>query len=1094
MPGFSGSNDLDRTQNCQRPDSGDSQVQLERCAWSEASPAVTRLSRRFVARALTLQEHLDLDRKHVTGPLHHERAKLDLGRFLSVRNKPVFDEYLSLTGIDTDAIITALSVDCVGPKALGDAPWSTLLGQVLSTEFIRRSNPEIDGAGGLLKPLYPFLQWADERIGEWRDAYDCDWQRLRPALLARLSDQLSELTYKTFVLEARILCLDSEPTTDRPPDWVSQRFSQTVSGCPRYIQRLYLTYPALSRQLATTLLQWKKNTLELFVRLFRDLASIERDIVQTKLGLLQHVDATLSDPHEDGRRVLILEFAQNKRVVYKPRPVGVDVAFQNFLSWLNLAGIRPALRVLRVVASPDCGWVEFVKSDALPAPELANAFYMRHGIFLAVLYLLKGTDFHSENVIASGEHPVLIDLETLLHADLRFAVEGPSPTTAEAQLRESVFATGLLPGWGDGDPVAPSPDISGIGTREGQLYKNKSDIIEQGSDGTIQIVRRRAAVSLRYNRPTFAGAPINPALYADDVAKGFDACVRLLQENARNLAAPDGPLAPLLQVKVRHVPLATIVYASLQKRASHPDFLGRSVYRELIFAMLAFRSISLPLVGALLKSELAALFRGDVPKFTALADSTSLEDDQGKSIPDVLVKDAATVVSRRLALLNDENAEFQKKVIRLSMATLRRTGEPGAESAPGEPVPEIALAPGEMLEEVREIARTLCDSAVGTGQSLDWIGISQQEYGVGKVSAVGGELYGGVSGIGLFLGYAGKRLQDDRFLDAARSCALASLDYLQGKRGIIGGGYSGRASSAYGILHLAELFGEMAWFEAAAERLIEFSKHAEDDTLLDLIAGSAGLCGILVAAFNISGSADLLKAAEIRAELLIETHLDCAKGYGWPSRNSREPLTGFAHGAAGMGWALIHVGHHANRNDFIAAGLKAFEYERSLYSEMNQGWPDLRELPDQEVRGRYSSAWCHGGPGIGLSRATLPHPHRKVAEITDIQKAVEPMRTSPLYPTDCLCHGEIGNIELLITGAAPLAEAELLELARRRASGALLRRRTVGSWRSGAIPNVPVPGLLTGLAGIGYGLLRCCEPETFPGILSLEAPRLCRPC
>src|ERR1700730_10331583 len=201
--------------------------------------------------------------------------------------------------------------------------------------------------------------------------------------------------------------------------------------------------------------------------------------------------------------------------------------------------------------------------------------------------------------------------------------------------------------------------------------------------------------------------------------------------------------------------------------------------------MLASRSMSLPLAGALLKSELAALFRRDVPKFTARADSTSLEDDQGTSIPDVLVKDAATIVSRRLTLLNGENAEFQKEVIRLSMATLRRAGEPGTESALGEPVPEFALAPEEMLEEVSGIASALCDSAIGTRQKLDWIGISQDEYGGGKVSAVGGELYSGVSGIGLFLRYAGKQLQNDRFLDAARSCALASLDYLHGKRGII---------------------------------------------------------------------------------------------------------------------------------------------------------------------------------------------------------------------------------------------------------------------------------------------------------------------
>ena len=32
-----------------------------------------------------------------------------------------------------------------------------------------------------------------------------------------------------------------------------------------------------------------------------------------------------------------------------------------------------------------------------------------------MLYALEATDFHSENLIAAGEHPVLVDLESLFH-------------------------------------------------------------------------------------------------------------------------------------------------------------------------------------------------------------------------------------------------------------------------------------------------------------------------------------------------------------------------------------------------------------------------------------------------------------------------------------------------------------------------------------------------------------------------------------------------------------------------------------------------------------------------------------------------------
>ena len=37
-------------------------------------------------------------------------------------------------------------------------------------------------------------------------------------------------------------------------------------------------------------------------------------------------------------------------------------------------------------------------------------FYERQGGYLALLYMLQATDFHHENLIAAGEHPVLLDL------------------------------------------------------------------------------------------------------------------------------------------------------------------------------------------------------------------------------------------------------------------------------------------------------------------------------------------------------------------------------------------------------------------------------------------------------------------------------------------------------------------------------------------------------------------------------------------------------------------------------------------------------------------------------------------------------------
>ena len=80
-----------------------------------------------------------------------------------------------------------------------------------------------------------------------------------------------------------------------------------------------------------------------------------------------------------------------------------------------------------------------------------------------------------------------------------------------------------------------------------------------------------------------------------------------------------------------------------------------------------------------------------------------------------------------------------------------------------------------------------------------------------------------------------------------------------------------------------------------------------------------------------------------------------------------------------------------------------------------------------------------------------------------------------------LCHGDLGNAELLLlAGQRPRAL--------RRAHDVLEHHRRTGTWLCGTPAGVEPPSLMTGLAGIGYQLLRLAEPETVPSVLTLEGP------
>jgi lantibiotic modifying enzyme len=86
-----------------------------------------------------------------------------------------------------------------------------------------------------------------------------------------------------------------------------------------------------------------------------------------------------------------------------------------------------------------------------------------------------------------------------------------------------------------------------------------------------------------------------------------------------------------------------------------------------------------------------------------------------------------------------------------------------------------------------------------------------------------------------------------------------------------------------------------------------------------------------------------------------------------------------------------------------------------------------------------------------------------------------------------LCHGDLGNLELVTVAAETLDRPDWAERAGRIAGGILAGLRERGPL-FGLPGRTEPPGMMTGLAGIGYGLLRLAAPERVPSVLILEGP------
>jgi len=142
-----------------------------------------------------------------------------------------------------------------------------------------------------------------------------------------------------------------------------------------------------------------------------------------------------------------------------------------------------------------------------------------------------------------------------------------------------------------------------------------------------------------------------------------------------------------------------------------------------------------------------------------------------------------------------------------------------------------------------------------------------------------------------------------------------------------------------------------------------------------------------------------------------------------------------------------------------------------------------RSIPLADSRSA-SSGWCDGLSGSLMTRAMFARHDIGTSEL-DRELAVLAGQRSPVRDMS-LCHGELGVVDAILPLALRHDKAlELLAMHTARLEAVL----TADGPRCGTPNGVSSPGLLTGLAGIGYGLVRLGFPDDVPSVLAFEPGR-----
>src|SRR5690606_2836936 len=206
---------------------------------------------------------------------------------------------------------------------------------------------------------------------------------------------------------------------------------------------VFETYPVLARLVARVTRDWIAAAQTLAARLDIDRDRIASDLLNGVSPCVVDARCGLSDPHRGGSTVWMLTMADGRRIVYKPRSVALERAWSALLRWSTASGLQPSLHAPVVVPGDGYGWMEVVRSAPAADAAARSRLAERAGALLCFIHLLRGTDCHSDNIIADGEHPALIDAETLLHPDAR----GDMHVHYDTRIHDNVARTGFLPRW-----------------------------------------------------------------------------------------------------------------------------------------------------------------------------------------------------------------------------------------------------------------------------------------------------------------------------------------------------------------------------------------------------------------------------------------------------------------------------------------------------------------------------------------------------------------------------------------------------------------------------------------------------------------------
>ncbi|MDE6426550.1 MAG: type 2 lantipeptide synthetase LanM [Ruminococcus sp.] len=440
------------------------------------------------------------------------------------------------------------------------------------------------------------------------------------------------------------------------------RYIQDNFGSVESIIDYYLKYPVILRRLSCKML----NILKYYKKVFTDIDNTYPELCEK--GFLRSnvvIDITCGegDTHENGKTVVMLRF-EDDEILYKPRELKITRKFFSFIDALNRRANLYKLPVIKSIWHDSFTIEEKIPYKTCTSETEIKRFYIRTGYLLAILYLLSGNDIHYENIIANGEYPCIIDLETMFaHVAEQMESSGSAIEKTMYSISHSVKSCHMLPSYIFSKGNSKVADVSGLGGKKAKLPDKRLALVNWDSDN-ICFEMKELYLENHSNIPMLNNERVDYRNYIGNVIEGFD---ELMREFIKDREFFTDMIKSFSGVKTRQVLRATNDYGYMLEFASHPNYTRDMIYFERFLDAEWVFPYKKPHIS---RSETLDLLNDDIPIFYCDSDSKDIISSRGECISDVYEESGIEAALSRLAELSEDTINVQKLYIRDTLGIL----------------------------------------------------------------------------------------------------------------------------------------------------------------------------------------------------------------------------------------------------------------------------------------------------------------------------------------------------------------------------------------------------------------------------------------